>query len=72
MEPYKPFLEADSGEYWRTWDVNVHGLINMARSFLPAQSSARASDNAVRTMINVASSGALGVRVGDMQAIYGT
>jgi NAD(P)-dependent dehydrogenase (short-subunit alcohol dehydrogenase family) len=64
MEPYKPFLEANPGEYWRTWDVNVHGLINMARSFLPTQSSARANDNALCTMINVASSGVLNVRAG--------
>ncbi|KAF9729230.1 hypothetical protein PMIN06_000128 [Paraphaeosphaeria minitans] len=64
MEPYTPFLETDPDVYWRTWEVNVHGLVNMARSFLPTQLSSRASDNALCTMINVASSGALSVRAG--------
>lgn len=64
MEPYTPFLETDPDVYWRTWEVNVHGLINMARSFLPTQLSSRGSDNALCTMINVASSGALSVRAG--------
>jgi NAD(P)-dependent dehydrogenase (short-subunit alcohol dehydrogenase family) len=64
MEPYAPFLETDPEIYWRTWEVNVNGLINMARSFLPTQLSSRASSNALCTMINVASSGALSVRAG--------
>lgn len=64
MEPYTPFLETDPDVYWRTWEVNVHGLINMTRSFLPTQLSSRASDNALCMMINVASSGALSVRAG--------
>ena len=64
MEPYAPFLETDPDLYWRTWEVNVHGLINMARSFLPTQLSSRANDNALCTMVNVASSGALSVRAG--------
>ncbi|KAF1968555.1 NAD(P)-binding protein [Bimuria novae-zelandiae CBS 107.79] len=55
MEPYAPFLETDPDVYWRTWDVNLHGLINMARAFLPSQLSSRSSDNTLCTMINVAS-----------------
>lgn len=62
MPPYAPFLETDPDVYWRTWEVNVHGLINMARSFLPTQLASRAKDDALCTMINVASSGALSVR----------
>jgi NAD(P)-dependent dehydrogenase (short-subunit alcohol dehydrogenase family) len=64
MEPYNPFLETDPDVYWRTWEVNIHGLINMARSFLLTQLSSCASHNALCTMINVASSGALSVRAG--------
>ncbi|EKG19808.1 Short-chain dehydrogenase/reductase SDR [Macrophomina phaseolina MS6] len=64
MEPYKPLLESDPDVSWRTWEVNVRGLINMARAFLPVQLSARASSGALCTMINVASSGALSARPG--------
>ncbi|KAF5535147.1 NADP(+)-dependent dehydrogenase [Fusarium napiforme] len=35
MEPYKPFLESGSDIYWRTWEVNIRGLFNMARAFIP-------------------------------------
>ncbi|KAF4414792.1 NADP(+)-dependent dehydrogenase [Fusarium acutatum] len=35
MEPYKPFLESDPDTYWRTWEVNIQGLFNMARTFFP-------------------------------------
>jgi hypothetical protein len=71
MEPYKPFLEAEPGEYWRAWDVNVYGLINMARSFLPKQLSACANDNALCAMVNVTSSSTLGVSVGDIKLSMG-
>lgn len=64
MEPYAPFLETDPDVYWRTWEVNVHGLINMARSLLPTLLSSRTSHDALCTMINVTSSGALSVRAG--------
>jgi NAD(P)-dependent dehydrogenase (short-subunit alcohol dehydrogenase family) len=64
MEPYTSFLETDPTVYWRTWEVNLHGLFNMARAFLPTQLSSHASENALCTMINVASSGALSVRAG--------
>lgn len=64
MEPYAPFLDTDPVVYWRIWEVNVHGLINIARDFLPTLLSSRASNNALCTMINVASSGALSVRAG--------
>jgi NAD(P)-dependent dehydrogenase (short-subunit alcohol dehydrogenase family) len=64
MEPYASFLETDPDVYWQTWEVNIHGLMNMTRSFLPTQLSSPASHNALCTMINVASSGALSVRAG--------
>ncbi|UPK93741.1 hypothetical protein LCI18_004676 [Fusarium solani-melongenae] len=64
MEPYKPMLDSDPDLYWRTWEVNVHGLFNMARTFLPMQLSTRASTDGLCTMINVSSSGALSVRPG--------
>jgi NAD(P)-dependent dehydrogenase (short-subunit alcohol dehydrogenase family) len=64
MEPYKPLLDSDPDVYWRTWEVNVHGLFNMARTFLPMQLSTRASTNGSCIMINVSSSGALSIRPG--------
>ncbi|KEY73165.1 hypothetical protein S7711_04131 [Stachybotrys chartarum IBT 7711] len=64
MEPYKPFLDSDPDVYWQTWEVNVHGLFNMARAFLPMQLSTRASVGGLCTMINVSSSGALTARPG--------
>tara|TARA_R110002060_G_scaffold41190_3_gene52667 strand:+ start:439 stop:1392 length:954 start_codon:yes stop_codon:yes gene_type:complete len=70
MEPYKPFLDSDPDVYWRTWEVNVRGLFNMARAFLPmllASGDTNNTDNTnsgLCTMINVSSSGALSVRAG--------
>ncbi|SCO91127.1 probable oxidoreductase ucpA [Fusarium oxysporum] len=64
MEPYKPFLESDPDTYWRTWEVNIHGLFNMARVFLPLQISSHSDSNGSCIMINVSSSGALSVRPG--------
>lgn len=64
MEPYMSFLDSDPNVYWRTWEVNVRGLFNMARVFLPMQLSTRTKTDGLCTMINVASSGALSVRPG--------
>lgn len=63
QEPQVPFLDSDPGVYWRTWEVNVHGLMNMARVFLPTQLRSK-TDSGLCIMINVASSGALSVRNG--------
>ncbi|KAH7397803.1 putative NADP(+)-dependent dehydrogenase [Cadophora sp. MPI-SDFR-AT-0126] len=66
MEPYKTFLDSDPDVYWRTWEVNIRGLFNMARAFLPMLLASRdATNNAgpsLCTMINVSSSGALSAR----------
>lgn len=59
MEPYKPTLDSDPDVYWRTYEVNVRGLFNMTRMFLPMQLSTQASSDGLCTMINVSSSGAL-------------
>jgi NAD(P)-dependent dehydrogenase (short-subunit alcohol dehydrogenase family) len=65
-EPYKPLLDADPAVCWRTWEVNVGGLLNMTRAFLPMLLSTRAGSAGGRlcTIINVASSGALSARPG--------
>ncbi|KAI1460225.1 hypothetical protein F4805DRAFT_19873 [Annulohypoxylon moriforme] len=63
QEPQVPFLDSDPEVYWRTWEVNVHGLMNMARVFLPTQLQSK-TDGGLCIMINVASSGALSVRNG--------
>ncbi|PIG81893.1 NADP(+)-dependent dehydrogenase [Aspergillus arachidicola] len=62
MEPVESFLESDPDVYWRTWEVNVRGLFNMARTFLPMLLSTRTSANGSCIMINVSSSGALSAR----------
>ena len=64
MEPYESFLQSDPDVSWRTWEVNVHGLVNMARAFLPMLLASGDSSNGLRTMVNVSSSGALTVRPG--------
>ncbi|KAJ4135262.1 hypothetical protein NW768_004884 [Fusarium equiseti] len=63
MEPYKSFLDSDPEVYWRTWEVNIRGLFNMARAFLPMQLSSYAKSGSC-ILINVSSSGALSVRPG--------
>ena len=62
MEPYESLLDADPDVNWRTWEVNVRGLFNMTRTFLPMQLSTRAGAGGSCTMINVSSSGALSAR----------
>jgi NAD(P)-dependent dehydrogenase (short-subunit alcohol dehydrogenase family) len=76
QEPYAKLLDSDPEVDWRTWEVNVHGLVNMSRTFLPLllatgnikSNSNSNSDSGSRrglcTMINVSSSGALSVRPG--------
>jgi NAD(P)-dependent dehydrogenase (short-subunit alcohol dehydrogenase family) len=64
MEPPSKFLDSDPDVYWRTWEVNLRGLFNMARGFLPMQLATRAKSTGSCIMINVASSGALSVRPG--------
>jgi NAD(P)-dependent dehydrogenase (short-subunit alcohol dehydrogenase family) len=64
QEPYSSILDADPDTYWKTWEVNVHGLFNMTRAFLPMQLATRKNNNGLATMINVSSSGALSVRKG--------
>jgi NAD(P)-dependent dehydrogenase (short-subunit alcohol dehydrogenase family) len=64
MEPNKSLLDSDPDVSWLTWEVNVHGLMNMARTFLPMLLSTKDSSDGRCTMINLASSGALNVRPG--------
>jgi NAD(P)-dependent dehydrogenase (short-subunit alcohol dehydrogenase family) len=64
QEPYQSILNSDPELYWRTWEVNVQGLFNMTRAFLPMQLSTYAEYGGLGIMINVSSSGALSVREG--------
>lgn len=64
MEPIQSFLDTDPDVYWRSYEVNVRGLFNMARVFLPMLLSSRNEHKGLCTMINVASSGALTARSG--------
>jgi len=58
MEPLGTILDPDPDVYWQTWEVNIRGLFNMTRTFLPMLLSTQG----LCTVINVASSGALGPR----------
>ncbi|KAG7527785.1 hypothetical protein FFLO_06592 [Filobasidium floriforme] len=65
QEPYAKLLDSDPEVDWRTWEVNVNGLVNMSRTFLPLLLAAHSNSKAgLCTMINVSSSGALSVRPG--------
>jgi NAD(P)-dependent dehydrogenase (short-subunit alcohol dehydrogenase family) len=64
QEPYKTILDSDPDTDWRTWEVNLHGLLNMTRTFLPGLLSTHTLHNSLATVINVASSGALSARAG--------
>ncbi|KAI5362224.1 Putative short-chain dehydrogenase/reductase SDR, NAD(P)-binding domain superfamily [Septoria linicola] len=61
QEPYRSILESDPEVYWRTWEVNVHGLFNMTRTFSPCSCPHAMTRGA---WVNVSSSGALSVRAG--------
>jgi NAD(P)-dependent dehydrogenase (short-subunit alcohol dehydrogenase family) len=68
MEPVQRLLDSDPETYWRTWEVSVRGLMNMARTFLPSllqqTPTSNESKNASghKTMLNLSSSGALSAR----------
>lgn len=64
QEPYNSILTSDADTYWKTWEVNVHGLFNMTRAFLPMQLATRKNHDGLAIMINLSSSGALSVREG--------
>lgn len=57
MEPAQRLLDSDPETYWRTWEVNVRGLMNMSRIFLPSLLS-----SPTKIMLNLSSSGALSAR----------
>jgi NAD(P)-dependent dehydrogenase (short-subunit alcohol dehydrogenase family) len=64
QEPYGTILDSDPVTDWRTWEVNIHGLMNMTRSFLPTLLESHQRHDGLAININVASSGALSVRAG--------
>lgn len=57
MEPAQRLLDSNPDTSWRTWEVNVRGLMNMARTFLPSLLS-----SPTKIMLNLSSSGALSAR----------
>lgn len=56
-------LDADPDVYWRTWEVNVRGMFNMTRAFLPTLLD-HGKQGGLCTVLNVASSGGLTPRPG--------
>lgn len=50
QEPYAKLLDSDPEVDWRTWEVNVHGLVNMSRtSFLSYSLLAISNQTRTRT-----------------------
>jgi len=64
QEPYGTILDSDPNTDWRTWEVNIHGLMNMTRAFLPSLLHSRRQHGGLAINVNVASSGALSARGG--------
>jgi NAD(P)-dependent dehydrogenase (short-subunit alcohol dehydrogenase family) len=57
MEPVSKLLDSNPETSWRTWEVNIRGLLNMSRTFLPSLLS-----SPTKIMLNLSSSGALSAR----------
>lgn len=64
QEPMGTILDGAHQQYWRTWEVNVRGLFNMAETFIPFLLGHRDDRGGLSTMLNVASSGGLEPRAG--------
>jgi NAD(P)-dependent dehydrogenase (short-subunit alcohol dehydrogenase family) len=57
MEPMQKLLDSNPDTSWRTWEVNIRGLLNMSHTFLPSLLS-----SPTKLMLNLSSSGALSAR----------
>ena len=67
FERYVPMLDSDPDSYWRAFEVNLGGTFNVTRYFLPLLLNTK---HGLKTVINVASIGAL--RVGKGASSYRT
>lgn len=61
LEQGVPIAASDRDDYWRTWETNYRGLYWMTRAFLPLLLRSR---DGLKTIVNVGSMGALGLRPG--------
>lgn len=61
FEQYLPLLESKPDSYWKTWEFNIGGTINVTRYFLPLLLQTK---DGLNSIINVSSAGALTVRPG--------
>ncbi|KAG2419497.1 hypothetical protein HFD88_004293 [Aspergillus terreus] len=59
LAEFLPLAEGDEGDWWRTWEVNVHGWYNVTKALLPLL--LRGKD---KTIVNVSSVGSLALTPG--------
>ena len=55
LEHFKEVAEADVGEWWKSWEVNIKGPFLVTRAFLPLLLE---SENGEKIIVNVSSRGA--------------
>jgi NAD(P)-dependent dehydrogenase (short-subunit alcohol dehydrogenase family) len=72
MEPVTKLLDSDPDTYWRTWEVNVKGLINMARVFLPGMLERRGMGEGTNAGMGKGEGEGKGVGSGDADGDEGT
>lgn len=61
IEPYVPLLDSDPDSWWKTWEVNIGGVANVTRAFLPLLLR---STSGLQTIINTSSLAALTLQPG--------
>ncbi|SPQ26426.1 f4c8bcf1-b867-429f-82be-12c83ab238ca [Thermothielavioides terrestris] len=59
LAPFEPLAASNPDAWWHTWEVNVRGVYEVARAFLPL-----VLDSAAKTVVNVVSAGALALTPG--------
>ena len=64
LEQGLPITASDPDDYWRTWEINYRGLYWMTRTFLPLLLRSKCGSGGSKTIVNVGSMGALGLRPG--------
>ncbi|KAI9665461.1 MAG: hypothetical protein M1831_001603 [Alyxoria varia] len=55
MEEWRPVLEADVDEWWRTWDINIKGQFMVWKALIPLL---LADDSSLKTVVTLSSVGA--------------
>jgi NAD(P)-dependent dehydrogenase (short-subunit alcohol dehydrogenase family) len=61
MEPWVNIVDADVGEWWRSWDINIRGQFLLWQAMVPL---VLADDSSLKTIVNMSSVGAFFVLPG--------